>query len=351
MLMTLILENLTHSYGDMQTLNALSLSVRSGEVVSLLGPSGCGKTTLLRVVAGLEHLSSGQIMLNNELLSAPDHHPAPENRPVGLVFQEHALFPNMTVAENIEFGLKSMPQADRQARRKALLEMVGLAGYDQRKPGTLSGGQQQRVALARALAPAPKVMLLDEPYASVDIMLRRELREAARVLLKEAGSASILVTHDPEEALEMSDKIAVMSKGRILQVDEPDKVINEPVCAEVATLFGDAQSFDGHVEGDEFVCAAGRFGLGEVARREGPVNTMVIRPSGVRFTAADDGEWIVRDLRYRSSGRVLFVSRVDAAAISLVRVDANENALPEIGAKGHLSLRQRNAFLFDKESQ
>tara|TARA_X000000950_G_scaffold243510_2_gene298848 strand:+ start:190541 stop:191599 length:1059 start_codon:yes stop_codon:yes gene_type:complete len=352
--MTLILDNVSHSYGDAPTFRDLSLAVAKGEVVSLLGPSGCGKTTLLRLVAGLERLKGGEISLEGEVIASAAYHPAPEKRPVGLVFQEHALFPNMSVADNIEFGLKSLAPAERHQRRGALLEMVGLSGYDDRKPGTLSGGQQQRVALARALAPAPAVMLLDEPYASVDIMLRRELREAARLLLKEAESASILVTHDPEEALEMSDKIAVMAKGQILQLGTPDEVINTPVDVEVAGLFGDAQRLMGHMEGDEFVTDGGRFSLSKTDLRpeaDALVSDLIIRPSGVRFEPSQTGDWVVRDVRYRSTGRVIFVSPVDKPGIHYVRVDAEMDELPERGVRGNLSLRRRNAFLFAKKSQ
>ena len=350
--MTLILDSVSHQYGSQKTLKGLSLSVDAGEVVSLLGPSGCGKTTLLRLVAGLERLEAGEIRLNDRVLSSQDVHPAPEERPVGLVFQEHALFPNMSVADNIEFGLRKLPKAEREARRKTLLKMVGLAGLDERKPGTLSGGQQQRVALARALAPAPTVMLLDEPYASVDVILRRSLRESARVLLKEAGSAAILVTHDPDEALEMSDRIAVMSDGQILQAATPDAVVNQPVNAEVASLFGEAQRFDGQISDNALMTAAGRFDLagpsgGSMA--SGPLE-LVIRPAGARFEAREGGDWRVRDIRYRSAGRVLFVSKADGSSHELVRIDVTGGELPAIGTAGGLTLQDEHAFLFTKKS-
>ena len=352
MLMTLILENLSHAYGDQKTLKDLSLSVSAGEVVSLLGPSGCGKTTLLRLVAGLERLSAGRIELNGKVLADTETHPAPEKRPVGLVFQEHALFPNMTVAGNIEFGLKSQSPEEREGRRTHLLHMVGLQGLELRKPGTLSGGQQQRVALARALAPAPAVMLLDEPYASIDAMLRRELRESARLLLKDAGSASILVTHDPDEALEMSDRIAVMSEGRILQVGEPDAVINYPKSEAVAGLFGEAQQFTGRIEGDAFVCAHGVFALNGVSRShlKGQGAGLVVRPSGLSFLPDTDGGWRVRDVRFRSSGQVIFLSPADGSSTRLVRVDATSGELPEPGSLGRLELKNEHAFLFDASS-
>tara|TARA_B100000678_G_scaffold230534_1_gene198969 strand:+ start:24208 stop:25257 length:1050 start_codon:yes stop_codon:yes gene_type:complete len=348
--MTLILENLTHVYGNLQTLKGLSLSVEPGEVVSLLGPSGCGKTTLLRLIAGLEQIESGRILLNEETLATSDVHPPPEKRPVGLVFQEHALFPNMTVAENIEFGLKQQPKAERHRRCKDLLHMIGLDGFESRKPGTLSGGQQQRVALARALAPAPAVMLLDEPYASVDVILRRSLRDAARLLLKEAGSATVLVTHDPDEALEMSDRIAVMSEGRILQVGTPDEIINLPSQADVATLFGEAQNFAGEIRNGNFVYSEGEIALGPQAERvsgAGEVD-LVIRPSGIGFTANPEGSWRVRDIRHRSSGKVLTVSSAERDTTNVIRVGAENMMLPEVGTRGDLTLKETHAFIFLK---
>ena len=350
--MTLILENLTHAYGQTKTLQGVSLNVEKGEVVSLLGPSGCGKTTLLRLVAGLEHLKSGRIELDGQLLATEGHHPPPETRPVGLVFQEHALFPGMNVAENIMFGLKKLPAAKRQERCRELLNMVGLAGFERRKPGALSGGQQQRVALARALAPAPSVMLLDEPYASVDVMLKREMREAARLLLKQAGSASILVTHDPEEALEMSDRIAIMSDGRILQVGTPEDIIEQPLAPDVAHLFGEAQMLDGEIDGDFLNTPIGRFRIpgGSSESMKGKLYDLVVRPTGLSYHADPDGEWIVRDLRYSSTGRILYLTGANTDSLSVVRVSTGFGAPPVVGERGHIDLLDRHAFLFAKKS-
>lgn len=349
--MTLILEDLTHSYGDQKTLEGVNLKVAKGEIVSLLGPSGCGKTTLLRLIAGLERLESGTIRLEDELLASAEHHPPPEKRPVGLVFQEHALFPSMSVADNIEFGIGKLERGERASRRGRLLDMVGLAGIEERKPGTLSGGQQQRVALARALAPAPAVMLLDEPYASVDVMLRRDLREAARHLLKQAGSASILVTHDPDEALEMSDRIAVMGHGRILQAGTPEQIIENPLAPEVAQLFGEAQTIEGVMKDGCLHTAHGCIEIpgGTAPSMKDKPFTLVVRPSGVRFIPDPDGEFEVYDLRYRSSGRLLLVSGKGGDALSFIRVALDHGDTSELGACGRLEVLDRNAFLFAKK--
>ncbi len=351
--MTLILDNLAHAYGDHKTLQGVSLEVERGEIVSLLGPSGCGKTTLLRLIAGLERLETGTITLGNELLSSASMHPPPENRPVGLVFQEHALFPSMSVSENIEFGLSALSKSERAKRRAELLDMVGLPGIESRKPGTLSGGQQQRVALARALAPAPQVMLLDEPYASVDVMLRRELREAARLLLKQAGSASILVTHDPDEALEMSDRIAVMGHGRILQAGTPEQIIETPLAPEVAQLFGEAQTIEGVMEEGGLRTDLGRFDIpgGSAASMHGKPFMMVVRPNGVRFVPDPDGDFQLCDLRYRSSGRLALVAGRGSGPLAVVRVALGRDTPPDVGTMGRLEVQDSNAFLFAKKSQ
>ena len=351
--MTLILDNLTHAYGKSDILKGVSLEVSSGEIVSLLGPSGCGKTTLLRLIAGLEPVKSGTVRLGGDLLASPDVHPPPEKRPVGLVFQEHALFPSMSVASNIEFGLSGMDRSARECRRQELLEMVGLADIGDRRPGTLSGGQQQRVALARALAPSPAVMLLDEPYASVDVMLRRELREAARLLLKQAGSASILVTHDPDEALEMSDRIAVMGEGRILQTGPPEQIIETPLAPEIAQLFGEAQTLHGTMSEDALQTDLGDIGIpgGAASSQRGKDFTLVMRPAGVRFVPDSTGSFQVRDIRYRSSGRLLIVGGKSGDARKFIRVAIGDAEPDAIGTRGRIEVQDRGAFLFAKKSQ
>ena len=246
--MSLRFSNVSHRYGAEVVLRDLDLEASAGEITCLLGPSGSGKSTLLRLAAGLERMQAGRILLDGETLSEPGRAPPPEQRPVGLVFQDHVLFPHKTVRENVEFGLRHLRASERRRVASQHLRAVSLEGLAERYPHTLSGGQQQRVALARALAPAPRVMLLDEPFANVDVTLRRTLREDARRALRTSGSIAVVVTHDPDEALELADRIAVLDRGRIVQVGSPGLIWRSPAEVAVAELFGHAQHLRGSFE-------------------------------------------------------------------------------------------------------
>jgi iron(III) transport system ATP-binding protein len=227
--------NVTKKFGTQTALSDVSLTIPAGAITSVLGPSGCGKTTLLRIIAGFERPDSGTIDLGN----GPATHLPPEQRNIGYVAQEGALFPHLTVAKNISFGL---PLRERRAssRAKELLELVGLpTSYANRHPHELSGGQQQRVSLARALAPTPNLVLLDEPFSALDTGLREETRTAVAKILKEVGATAILVTHDQAEALSLSEQIAVLNNGTLLQTGIPENLYHEPVNQEVATFLGD----------------------------------------------------------------------------------------------------------------
>lgn len=225
----------------MRALEDVSFTAPAGEITCLLGASGCGKSTLLGLAAGLLRVQHGTIMLGGEVLADADASPPPEARPVGLVFQDGALFPHMTLAANVGFGL---PRA-RRGEAEGWLARVGLAGLGGRYPHELSGGQQQRAALARAMAPGPRVLLMDEPFASVDIVLRRRLRRDCRILLREAGATVVMVTHDPAEALDIADRIAVMEAGRIVQFGTPEELHHAPATASVGAIFSGAQVITG----------------------------------------------------------------------------------------------------------
>ena len=224
-------------YGTTTALHSISLEIADNEFFTLLGPSGCGKTTLLRCIAGFEDLNEGEIRLFGRDIARLD----PNHRPVNTVFQQYALFPHMTVLENVAFGLKmkGMGLADRTARAGKILEMVHLSAFADRMPAQLSGGQQQRVALARALAPEPKVLLLDEPLSALDLKLRQAMRVELKMLQEQTGITFVFVTHDQEEALTMSDRIAVMSQGRVQQVGTARDIYEVPVNRFVADFIGE----------------------------------------------------------------------------------------------------------------
>ncbi len=259
--------HIAHAYGGVAALGDVSFIAPAGEITCLLGASGCGKSTLLNLAAGLLKVQAGAVCLGGAVLADAARHPAPEHRPVGLVFQDGALFPHMTIAQNIGFGL---PRA-RHGEVAGWLEQVGLAGLGARYPHELSGGQQQRAALARAMAPGPEVLLMDEPFASVDIVLRRKLRRDCRMLLRASGTTTLLVTHDPSEALDIADSIAVMERGRIVQFGTPAELHDAPASAAVGAIFSGAQIVAAQVSAAGLVTAFGTWPLaaakdrGEVA--------------------------------------------------------------------------------------
>jgi iron(III) transport system ATP-binding protein len=260
--LSLEFRHIAHAYGEVAALHDVSFTAPEGEITCLLGSSGCGKSTLLGLAAGLLSVQSGSVSVAGERLAAPGLNPPPEARPIGLVFQDGALFPHMTVAKNVGFGLKGGGDA---AEIEGWLERVGLAGLGGRYPHELSGGQQQRAALARAMAPRPRVLLMDEPFASVDIVLRRALRRECRRLLREAGTTTVLVTHDPEEALDIGDNIAVMEAGRIIQFGTPDDLHERPATPSVGAIFGGAQIVAAAREGEGLRTALGLWPLACVA--------------------------------------------------------------------------------------
>jgi spermidine/putrescine transport system ATP-binding protein len=240
------LESLTKRFDEVAAVDDISLEIQAGEFFSLLGPSGCGKTTTLRMVAGFEPPSAGKILLDgDDVAKLP-----PNRRDVNTVFQSYALFPFLTVAENVAFGMKykSVPKAQLKTRVAEALEMVQLSGYEQRRPNQLSGGQQQRVALARALVLRPSVLLLDEPLGALDAKLRRALQVELAALQKQVGITFLYVTHDQEEALTMSDRLAVMNHGKIAQLGTPEDVYNEPADAYVADFLGVSNLMDARVQ-------------------------------------------------------------------------------------------------------
>lgn len=316
--MSIQLNAVSHHFGKHLVLANISLSLADGEILCVLGPSGSGKSTLLRIIAGLESIQSGEILLDQELFANPTYCPPPEQRPIGLVFQDHALFPHLTVAENVGFGLLQLTVAQRDQIVTPLLERVGLAALAKRYPHTLSGGQQQRIALIRALALKPRVMLLDEPFASVDTPLRRQLRQDSRHELKQAGSTTIMVTHDPEEAMAMADRILVLVDGKAVQLDAPEMLWREPAHRFVAETIAGLQTLRGTVSADCITTAFGRLPLrnvrGASALADGASVTLGVRGSTIGITdetTDESAQVAVEDIRFDGMHWTALIQRQD----------------------------------------
>ena len=264
--------------GERPAVDGADLSLACGEITALLGPSGSGKSTLLRAIAGLERLDAGDIRFAGEIWSGEGVHREPEMRRCGVVFQDYALFPHLTAVDNAAFALNRLPRRERRRRALARLETVELAERAFAYPHELSGGEQQRVALARALAVDPDVMLLDEPFSGLDRRLRGELRETTAKALRESGAATLIVTHDAEEAMALADTVALMNAGSIIQTGPPDRLYLEPASETAARLLGDVEAFDAIVLRGR---AETPLGPVETAAREGGRVRVLVRPEGV----------------------------------------------------------------------
>lgn len=284
----LIIEAVSHAFDGVTVVDGVSLELGASELVCLLGPSGCGKTTLLRIAAGLEPLQRGTVRIAGRVVADADTWTPPEERGVGMVFQDYALFPHLTVSENVEFGLRGRAAADRRAISLDFLRRLGMSDHARSYPHTLSGGEQQRVALARALATRPAVMLMDEPFSGLDIRLRDAVRDESLALLREEGTATLLVTHDPEEAMRMADRIAVMRDGRIIQQGTPAQIYRRPADPFIAEFFGNINKLEGIVDSKgEIETQLGPISAGDLP--SGAAVEVLIRPEAVRLNGRDDG--------------------------------------------------------------
>ncbi len=283
----LTFEQVERRYQGSMALAGLSLDIAPAEVVCLLGPSGCGKTTLLRIAAGIERPTGGRVLINDQEVAGPARFVAPEKRNVGLMFQDFALFPHLTILDNVAFGLKSLPREDARREALATLARVGLERYAADYPHILSGGEQQRVALARAIVPRPAVMLMDEPFSGLDVQLRERLQEETLALLRETRATCLIVTHAPSEAIRMGDRIAVMRAGRLVQAGKAEALYRNPADLFVARLFSEINEIPMRVEGGALRTPIGVFavpGLGE-----GDAAILCIRRRAIRLGAGRPG--------------------------------------------------------------
>jgi iron(III) transport system ATP-binding protein len=329
---------LSKSYDGIPIIDELELSVSHGETLALLGPSGCGKTTTLRLIAGFERPDAGQISVGALVVAAPERWVPPEKRRVGMVFQDYALFPHLSVARNVAFGLGREVRGSRPDRIEATLSLVGLAGLGERMPDELSGGQQQRVALARALAPRPDVILLDEPFSNLDAELRASVRSEVRQILANAQATAILVTHDREEALSFADRIAVMLDGRVVQAASPEEVYHRPANRAVAAFVGDAQFLPADAIGRRATCELGQLPLGGSA--SGPVD-LLVRPEALRLSpvvgeGADPANASVLDRAFFGHDQLLTI-RLDTGRRLSARLGSYGGIRP--GDRVHVSVR------------
>ena len=280
-------DHVTHRYGDVVAVRDVSLDVEPGETLCLLGRSGCGKTTLLRLAAGVEDPAQGRVLINDLAVSEGPSYLPPERRGVGLMFQDFALFPHLTNLANVMFGLKSLKRSEAEREAMRALDRVGLAKYAAAYPHMLSGGEQQRVALARAVAPRPSVLLMDEPFSGLDRRLRDEVRDDTMNVLREARVTCIVVTHDPEEALRMGDRIALMNRGSVIQSGTPEQLYTQPRDLFVARFFCELNEIAGIVRGGMVETLVGRFAAPGLA--EGSAATVAIRPQALRLRSGGAG--------------------------------------------------------------
>jgi iron(III) transport system ATP-binding protein len=305
----------------------VSLTLGEGELIALLGPSGCGKTTTLRMIGGFEVPDAGTIQLRGRDITFDP----PEKRGIGFVFQDYALFPHLDVLANVRFGLRDMPRAKATARARDMLALVGLEDLGARKPHELSGGQQQRVALARTLALAPPLVLLDEPFSNLDAAMRVDTRQEVRKLLKQTGSAAILVTHDQEEALALSDRIAVMEKGAVRQIGTPDEIYRNPVSAFVASFIGRSNIVQGRASGMDVETQFGRLQLSRAAN--GSVD-LAVRPEQIMLEPDPAGPAAVVGREYRGHDQLYWVQDGERCML----VISGPGAQIDVGARVRLRI-------------
>lgn len=348
--MSLDFVNVRHAYDGHQVIDGVTFSAHPGEVTCLVGASGSGKTTLLRLAAGMIALQSGEIRLNGELLSGAGVNLPPERRDIGLVFQEGALFPHLSVAANVGFGLRD--KSKRGERIAQMLELVGLTSHADMRPHQLSGGQQQRVALARALAPSPGAILLDEPFASLDSQVRSSLRSEVRDILNAQETISILVTHDPGEAMEMADTIVYLEHGKIVQAGSPDEFYSRPATVGVARTFTTTNIIDGVLYDDRLHTELGDLPLSCVAgpnKLHGPVQ-VALRPEALQVLDPQPhlSHSSVVTARQNGSGITLTL-RTAAGATNRVRIAGS--AKPSIGEAISLSPEPGSVLVFPGNPQ
>ena len=309
------------SFGSTRAVDGVSFAVAPGEIVGFLGPSGSGKTTLLRLIAGFDTVSAGEVHIAGRLVSGPDDHVPSERRNVGVVFQEYALFPHLTVAENVEFGLGSLARPERNSRRQSVLDLVRLDGMEHRYPHELSGGEQQRVALARTLAPRPVTILLDEPFSNLDASMKTEMRREVADILHRSGATAVFVTHDREEAFAMADRVAVLNTGRLEQIDSPTALYHSPATPFVARATGACDFLPGRVRGSRALTEVGSLAVTarEEDLRDGDEVDVLVRADDLQLAPDPNGGCVVVGREFRGDEVLLTVATPSGPTVNCRR--------------------------------
>jgi iron(III) transport system ATP-binding protein len=341
----LTIEDIRHDYDGVVSLDGVSLDVAPGEVVCLLGHSGCGKTTLLRIAAGLERPSAGRVILDGFEICGPTRFVPPERRGVGLMFQDYALFPHMTILANVMFGLTSLERGEAERAARAALGRVGLDDYAEDYPHALSGGEQQRVALARAIVPRPSVLLMDEPFSGLDRRLRDSVRDETLAVLRETRATAMIVTHDPEEAMRMADRIALMRRGRLVQVGDAEALYDTPVDLFAARFFSELNEFDAVARGGAVETPFGAFPA--PGRADGDSVVVAIRPQGLRLGPVGSGV-DGRIIRRRFLGEVALIELALAGLDVPMKARLREDRPHVPGEDVGVSVDPRDVLVFPR---
>lgn len=340
-------DSVSKRFGRTAAVEDVSLALNPGEIACLLGPSGCGKTTLLRIAAGIEKPDHGRLLFDGQEVAGPNRFVPPEKRNIGLMFQDFALFPHLSILDNVAFGLKNLPREEALTIARHALERVGLAHYAANYPHHLSGGEQQRVALARAVVPRPQVMLMDEPFSGLDQRLRESVRAETLTLLRETRASCLLVTHDPVEAMGLADRIFLMRQGHLIQSGTPEELYRRPVDAAAARFFSDTNELKGRISGATVETPLGHFPVpGQVKGREALV---LVRPQGFRMAEAGTGvEGFVRETRFQGDDvkcTVLFKG-IDEPLTALI----DSRSAPARGAAAWFRIDPEHVFVFETAS-
>ena len=340
----LAFEGVSKRFRKSEAVIDVSLELHPGEIACLLGPSGCGKTTLLRIAAGIERPNEGRVLFDGAEVAGPNKFVPPEKRNIGLMFQDFALFPHLSILDNVAFGLKNLPKAEARTIAFHALQRVGLVDYAASYPHHLSGGEQQRVALARAVVPRPQVMLMDEPFSGLDQRLRESVRAETLTLLRETRASCLLVTHDPVEAMGVADRIFLMRQGRLVQAGTPEELYRNPVDAAAARFFSDANEMRGRVVNCAVETPLGTFPMPPGLK--GPEALVMIRPQGIVTAAGSEGiEGYVIDTRFQGDDvrcTVLFKGLEDPL---IARIDARFGL--QSGQSASFSIDTQHVFVFE----